>query len=150
MSCETFSFLGAIPSLGYSLVFQALSEGGHFLLVDDNTSHIFSFGDLPHFSPDGNTIVLFNNNDSGDSGTVEVWLRTRRGFVLHYKGSPLQVERNTLYTHYYLENWISKRALALCAEVFSHTSATPKHIKVIIRSSSSDWKSVVVQTGGEP
>jgi len=75
--CDSFVLIGDLPAFHWFILFEALYEGGRFQLFDERDGLPTAIPYWPSFSPDGERMLIQNDDASGffEGDALEIWRR---------------------------------------------------------------------------
>jgi len=146
--CDSYMLAAEVPQFHWFLVFEAFYEGGNFYLIDDRSGRKTRIPYWPVFSPDGQRILIQNDDEVSDhDNNLEIWRRDGDGAVLEWSHSVKQAnaELPSLFGFYYtsVANWRGDRIdLAL-----SSTAQFDVKTKKVMPAQ--NWTGMLIHENGE-
>jgi len=112
--CEQYSLVAHARTRGLFVVAKLYYEGLDAILIDDATGEETSLPAFPIFSPSGEHLLVFVENDGVLGFVVQIWRRDPAKITLDWSGSP---HSDGVYVTYRLLRWQSEDVIDAEAEV---------------------------------
>ena len=134
--CERYSLVTHARTRNLFVVAKLEYEGLDAFLIDDATGKETSLPAFPIFSPSGEHLLVFVENDGVLGFVVQIWRREAGKFILDWSGSP---HSGGVYVTYKLLRWRSEDVIDAEAEISD--GPKPDHSrKFTVRRIAGRWK----------
>jgi hypothetical protein len=124
VKCERYSLIVHARTRSAFILGKQYYEGLDVLLVDDNTGEETKLRSIPSFSPTGQHLIVFLEDDQLLGFEVQIWRRVGNRFREEWSGSP---NSDGIYVTYRLVQWPSENVVV----VESKTSYGPSKSDVV-------------------
>jgi hypothetical protein len=112
--CESYSLVAHARTRNLFVVAKLHYESLDAILIDDATGEETSLPAFPIFSPSGEHLLVFVENDAALGFVVQIWRREAAKFILDWSGSP---HSGGVYATYRLLRWRSEDVIDAEAEI---------------------------------
>ncbi len=144
--CVSYRLIAHMKSIHAFVVVKMLSDGGDYLVIDDQSGAETGLGNVPLFSRSGKRLIVAPTYVDEDGGTIQIWSRVGDRYMRAWSGSPFLPDSAPAYVEYDPIQWDSEDKVQVRVNVRDF----PKPERVVffsLRRDSGNWR--VVETAAK-